>query len=100
AGAYHYRQRLEGDPPQVALSTQADVLGTAPFDIVVTDGGAGLKSVTATVTQAGSTRTLASEQFAKPVAEKKITVALAKVSGIKEGPVTLQVTARDASLWH
>jgi murein DD-endopeptidase MepM/ murein hydrolase activator NlpD len=100
AGAFYFRQRLESEPPQVTLSTQADVLGAAPFDIVVTDRGAGLRSVTATLTQGGRTQTIASDQYSKPVPEKKITVALAKVPGIKEGPVTLQVTARDAALWH
>ncbi len=34
------------------------------------------------------------------MSEKKIAVALAKVSGVKEGPAVLHVTARDASLWH
>ena len=100
AGAFHFRQRLESEPPQVTLSTQADVLGAAPFEIVVTDRGAGLRSVTATLVQAGNAQTIGSEQFAKPVAEKRITVAPAKVPGIKEGAVTIQVTARDASFWH
>ena len=32
--------------------------------------------------------------------EKKFAVSLAKVSGLKEGPAVLRVTARDASLWR
>ncbi len=100
AGAWHYRHRLESDVPRITLSTQADVIGTAPFEIDVADPGAGLKSVTVTVSQGGAEQPLASEQYAKPVAGKKITVALSKVPGIKEGPATLKVTARDASLWH
>jgi murein DD-endopeptidase MepM/ murein hydrolase activator NlpD len=99
-GAYYFRARLESEPPQITLSTQADVIGTAPFDIDVADRGAGLRSVTATISQGGNEQTLATEQYAKPVPAKKITVALAKVPGIKEGPATLRVTARDASLWH
>ena len=100
AGAWHFRQRLESEPPQITVSTQADVIGTAPFEVDVADAGAGLKSVTATISQGGAEHTLASEQYARPVPGKKIAVALAKVPGIKEGPATLKVTASDASLWH
>ena len=96
--AYYFRARLESEPPRIALSTQADVVGAAPFEIDVTDKGAGLKSVTATITQGGNERTLASEQYTTPVAGKKIEVTLTKVSGIQEGPAVLRVTARDASL--
>ena len=39
-------------------------------------------------------------QFAQPVSDKKIAVALAKVPGVKEGPAVLRVVARDASLWR
>ncbi len=94
------KPRFESDPPKIALSTQADVLGAAPIEIDVTDEGTGLKSVTATISQGGTERTLASEQYAKPVPGKKIAVALAKVSGIQEGPAVLRVSARDASLWN
>ena len=76
-------------------------LGVAPLEIQVTDKGTGLRSVTATLSQGGTEHSLASEQFDIPVSEKKIAVAaLAKVSGVKEGPAVLRVTARDASLWH
>jgi murein DD-endopeptidase MepM/ murein hydrolase activator NlpD len=95
-----FRPRLETDPPQISVSTTADVVGAAPFDIVVRDSGTGLRSLTATLTQGGTSQTLASEQLAKPEAETKITVALSKVPGMKEGVVALKVTARDASFWH
>ncbi len=95
-----FKPRFESDPPQVSLSTNADSIGLAPFEIIVTDSGAGLKSVFATISQGGAEQTLASEQFGQPVPEKKIAVALSKVKGIKEGPALLRVTARDASLWH
>ena len=98
--AWYFRARLESEPPTITLSTQADVIGTAPFTIDVADRGAGLRSVTATLSQGGAEQTLSSDQFAKPIPDKKITVALAKVPGIKEGPATLRITARDASLWH
>ena len=40
----------------------------------VADSGAGLKSVTATLSQGGSEATLVSEQYATPVADKKVSV--------------------------
>jgi murein DD-endopeptidase MepM/ murein hydrolase activator NlpD len=77
------------------------VLGLAPLQIVVTDRGAGLQSVNATLSAGGTEQTLASEQYVQPVAEKKITVALSpKTTGVKEGPAVLRVTARDRSLWN
>ena len=100
ASAVVFRARLESDPPQITLSTTAEAIGLAPFDITVRDPGSGLKSVVATISQGGAGQTLASEQFSLPAAEKKISVSLSKVPGIKEGPAILRVTARDASLWH
>lgn len=100
AGGIFFRARFESDPPQISLSTNADAIGLAPFDISVADRGAGLKSVTATISQGGAEQTLVSEQYGPPIAEKKITLALSKVTGIKEGPAILRVSARDASLWH
>ncbi|MGZ5033559.1 MAG: M23 family metallopeptidase [Usitatibacter sp.] len=95
-----FHSRFESDPPQISLSTNADAIGLVPFEINVADAGTGLKSVTATLSQGGAEQPLASEKFAQPVAEKKIPVSLAKVTGLKEGPAILRVTARDASLWH
>jgi murein DD-endopeptidase MepM/ murein hydrolase activator NlpD len=59
-----------------------------------------LKSLSVTLSAGGAQTTIASEQFATPIGEKKLTVALAKVAGVKEGPATLRVVARDASRWH
>jgi len=98
-GGYYLRPRFESEPPQITVSPNVDLLGLAPLEIQVTDKGTGLKSVTATLSQGGTEYSLAAEQFAQPVSEKKIAVALAKVSGVKEGPVVLRVTARDASLF-
>ena len=98
-GYYLLRPRLEADAPQIAITPETDVVGLAPLEIRITDVGTGLKAVTATLSSGGSEQTLASEHFAQPVAEKTLTVALAKLSGIKEGPAILRVTARDASLW-
>jgi len=99
-GAYYLRPRLESVPPQITVSPDVDVLGVAPLEIQITDKETGLKSVTATLTQGGTAHSLASEQFDPPMSEKKIAVVVAKVSGVKEGPAVLRVTARDASLWH
>lgn len=100
AGAYYLRPRFESEPPQITLSSIADVVGVAPLEISVTDKGKGLKSVTAILSQGGTEHRLAAEQFSVPVAEKKIAVTLAKVAGVKEGPAVLRVTAQDASLWN
>ncbi|MFL6571411.1 MAG: M23 family metallopeptidase, partial [Burkholderiales bacterium] len=77
----------------------SDVLGLAPVEIVVTDQGAGLKSVTATLSAGGTEHNLLGEQYAERVKEKKVTVAASKISGLKEGPAVLRITARDGSLW-
>lgn len=98
AAAIINRARLEGEPPRVQVSPEGDVVGTAPLEITVADAGAGLKSLSVTLAIAGTETPVASEQFAQPVAEKKVSLALAKVAGIKEGPVTLKIVARDASL--
>jgi len=95
AGGIYLRPRFESQPPQVRLAPDADVIGTAPLEISVTDAGAGLKSLSIMLGEAS----IAAEQFASPVAEKKVSVALAKLPGVKEGPATLRVVARDASLW-
>jgi murein DD-endopeptidase MepM/ murein hydrolase activator NlpD len=93
------RPRFESDPPQISVSPDVEVVGVAPLEIRVSDKGMGLKSVTATLAQGGSEQSLATEQFAQPAGEKKISVALAKVTGVKEGPAVLRIVARDASLW-
>ena len=100
-GAFYLWPRFESEPPQITVSPSVEVLGVAPLEIQITDKGTGLRSVMATLSQGGTERSLASEQFDIPMREKKIAVAaLAKVSGVKEGPAVLRVTARDASLWR
>ncbi|HKA58259.1 MAG TPA: M23 family metallopeptidase, partial [Gemmatimonadales bacterium] len=97
-GGLYLRPRFESEPPQIAVSPDADVVGVAPVEIQVTDKGTGLKSFAVTLSQGSTEQNLATEQFAQPVGEKKIAVALAKVPGVKEGPAVLRITARDASL--
>ena len=97
-GAWYLSPRFESEPPQITLSTTAEVLGVAPLEIKVADKGTGLTSFRATLSQGGTEHTLAAEQFDRPTAEKKIAVTLAKVPGVKEGPAVLRVSARDAAL--
>jgi murein DD-endopeptidase MepM/ murein hydrolase activator NlpD len=91
--------RFEREAPQVRLSPDTDVLGVAPLEIVVSDKGAGLKSVTATLSSGGTDHPLAAEQLAQAAAEHKIAVEAARLKGLKEGPAVLKVTARDRSWW-
>ena len=100
AAAYFLRPRFEAQPPQISITPDANALGVAaPLEILVTDRGTGLKSVTATLSAGGTEHALASEQFGRAVPEKKVSIALEKIAGLKEGPAVLRVTARDASLW-
>ena len=99
AGGYYLAPRFERQAPVITVTPDSDVLGRAPIEIGVTDRGAGLKSVTATLSAGGTEHPLAAEVYASPVGEKKISVALAKLAGIKEGPAVLRVRAQDGSLW-
>ena len=99
AGAWTLAPRFERHAPQIALAPDGDVLGAAPLEIVVRDQGAGLKALVATLTAGGTEHNLALEQYAQPLAEKKIAVALGRIGGVKEGPAVLRITARDASMW-
>src|SRR3972149_1052680 len=100
-GAYYVGPRFEWQRPQIKLPPDFDVLALTPLVIVVTDQGTGLKSVTATLSSGGSEHALASEQYAQPVTEKQITVALSsRLTGVKEGPAVLRISARDRSLWN
>jgi murein DD-endopeptidase MepM/ murein hydrolase activator NlpD len=96
--AYFLAPRFESAPPQITLTPEAKAIGLAPIEVRLADAGAGLKSYKLTLTQGGTEHALAAEQLAKPVAEKSITIAPGKVQGLKEGPATLRISARDASL--
>jgi murein DD-endopeptidase MepM/ murein hydrolase activator NlpD len=99
SAAWYLRPRFESDPPQVALTPDTDVLNaTSSVDIVVTDTGTGLRSVSVVLVAAGGEHPLANEEFREPVREKRITLAAAKIPGLREGPVTVRVRARDNAL--
>ena len=99
AAAIYFRPRFESQAPQIRLAPDTAVIGAAPLEITVADAGRGLKALSITLSAGGAQTTIAAEQFASPIAEKKISVALAKLPGVKEGPATLRIAARDASLW-
>ena len=100
-GGYFLLPRFEWHKPEIKLTPDADALGLAPLEIAITDQGTGLKSVTATLSSGGAEHGLASEQYDQPVMQKKITIALSsKLTGVKEGPAVLRVSARDNSLWN
>jgi hypothetical protein len=99
-GVYSLWPRFESERPQVTVSPNVDVLGVAPLEVQVTDKGTGLRSVKATLSQGGTEHSLIAEQIDKPMNEKKFSVAMSKVSGVKEGPAVLRVIARDASLFR
>src|SRR4051812_10792298 len=80
AGGYYLAPRFERSAPQITLTPDSDVLGLAPLEIAVTDQGAGLKSLTATLSVGGTEHNLALEQYAEPVKEKKLTLAASKIS--------------------
>ncbi len=100
AGGFYLAPRFEREAPVITLTPDSNVVGMAPIEIGVTDQGAGLKSITATLSAGGTEHPIAAEVYALPVGEKKISVAVAKIAGIKEGPAVLRVRAQDGSLWR
>ena len=100
AGGYFLIPRFEWKAPQIKLTPEAEVLGLGELEIDITEQGTGLKSITASLSAGGTEHSLAAEQYDQPVMQKKITVALSsKLTGLKEGPAVLRVSARDRSLW-
>jgi murein DD-endopeptidase MepM/ murein hydrolase activator NlpD len=101
AGGYFVIPRFEWHKPQIKITPDSDTIGLSPLEISVTEQGTGLKSFTATLTSGGTEYPLVSEEYDQPVMQKKFPVALsAKLTGLKEGPAVLRVTARDRSLWR
>ena len=98
AAIVYFWPRLESTAPRIQLKPDTDAIGIAPLEIDIADAQAGLKSYAVTLSADGKDTSLSAEQFATPVKEKKVSVSLAKVAGIKEGPATLRIVARDASV--
>jgi murein DD-endopeptidase MepM/ murein hydrolase activator NlpD len=92
--------RFEWHKPQIKISPESETIGLGSLVIETTDRGSGLKTFTATLNSAGTDFPLVSEQYPEPVMQKSFTVALSsKLTGLKEGPAVLRVSARDRSLW-
>ena len=101
AGGYFVIPRFEWHKPQIKITPDSDTIGLSPLEISVTEQGTGLKSFAATLISGGTEYPLVSEEYDQPVMQKKFPVALsAKLTGLKEGPAVLRVTARDRSLWR
>ena len=79
-GGYYLAPRFEKEAPKVTFTPDTGVIGMGQMEILISDPGTGLKSVTATLAAGGTEQTLASEQFTQPAAEKKID-ALPRASG-------------------
>ena len=100
AGGYYLLPRFEWHKPQIKISPDTDTLGLAPIEVEVAERGTGLKSFNVVLNAGGTDFPLIAEQYDTPVWQKKVPVLLSnKLSGLKEGPATLRVTAKDRSLW-
>ena len=100
AGAYFLVPRFEWHKPEIKITPDVDAIGLAPLQVEVTEQGTGLKSFSVILNAGGTDYPLANEQYDQPVMLKKFTIALsAKLSGLKEGPATLRISAKDRSLW-
>jgi len=101
AGGFYLIPRFEWHKPEIKITPEVDTIGLAPVEITVNDRGRGLKSFGVVLDSGGTSYPLAAEEYDQPVAEKKFTVLISsKLTGLKEGPAVLRVSARDRSLWN
>ena len=101
AGGYFALPKFEWNAPEIKLTPDTDVLALKPIEVEVTERGTGLESLIVTLTTAGTEHALVNEKYDQPVMQKKVTVAVtAKLTGVKEGPAVLRISARDRSLWR
>ncbi len=101
AGAYYLVPRFEWHKPQIKITPDVDAIGLAPLQVEVTEQGSGLKSFSVILNAGGTDYPLTNERYDQPTMQKKFTVALsAKLSGLKEGPAVLRISAKDRSLWN
>lgn len=101
AGGFYLIPRFEWHKPEIKITPEVDTIGLAPVEITVNERGRGLKSFGVVLDSGGTSYPLAAEEYDQPVAEKKFTVLISsKLTGLKEGPAVLRVSARDRSLWN
>ena len=100
-GIYLLRPRFESTPPTVSFTPDIEVLGLASnVEITIADAGMGIAAWSATISSGGAEQSLGSEELREPLREKKLAFSPSKMQGLKEGPATLRIRARDASWWH
>ncbi len=100
AGAYFGFPKFEWYKPQIKIVPDTDTMGLAPVEIEINEKGTGLKSVAVTLSIGGAEQSVFAEQYDPPVSQTKVTITLAKLKSIKEGPAVLRVSARDRSWWN
>lgn len=89
---------IEWSPPVVEIRITGDIIGNAPFDIVVTDEGKGLVSIKVELRDKVGGVMLYQQLFDVPVLQKVVPITLdSDKLGLKDGPATIVVTALDAS---
>ena len=99
-GGFWLLPRFEWHKPQIKITPDSDIIGLGALVIEASDRGSGLKTFNASLSSAGTDFPLVSEQYPEPVMQKNFTVTLSsKLTGLKEGPAVLRVSARDRSLW-
>jgi murein DD-endopeptidase MepM/ murein hydrolase activator NlpD len=101
AGGYFTIPKFEWKAPQVKVTPDTDVLALKPLEVEVSEQGTGLDSLAVTLSVGGTEHSLIDEKYNPPLMHRKVVVALSnKLTGVKEGPALLRVTARDRSLFR
>ncbi|MBG0789228.1 MAG: M23 family metallopeptidase [Desulfovibrionaceae bacterium] len=86
-------------PPAITIGPDMERIGKqSALTVAVEDPGSGLTSVEVTVVQAGKRTTLLSESYAGATSRIEKTFQIGD-GWIKEGEMSIEVTARDASLY-
>jgi murein DD-endopeptidase MepM/ murein hydrolase activator NlpD len=98
-GVYFAIPKFEWHKPQIKVTPETDTIGLGPIEIEINEQGAGLKSLSVTLTAGGTEIPLVTEQYDQPLMQKKFTVVSSKLAGVKEGPAVFRISARDRSLW-
>ena len=97
-GALYY-VKAEWTPPTVSVTPeQSTVSAGTVFTVSAADTGAGLRSILVTATQNGQPVEVLNKTLPEGTREQREDFSLPK-AGLKNGPVTLTVTVKDAS-WH
>ena len=101
-GAIFFAPPFEKKPPQVQLPHKGSYIkAKSLIEVALADRPTGLKEVIITLHQEGKTWTLHSRVFPMGTYFIRIPLILEPQKlGLKEGPATLEVIAKDRSLWN